>query len=127
MHFYDLPDEQVKRMNIDYDFVACLEYNPQPFNLLDVDKILAVIEGQPDGAEWHWVIRLKDNRFVYLRGGCDYTGWDYQSDASCVFLGPNKRLKDAIDELHSDRGDKGNFTIYLSTLQAQLNSTKTET
>lgn len=85
MNYYNLTDEQAARMNVDYDFCACLEYNPQPFNLFDVDRVLAVVEGERVLKDWHWVVLLRDGRFVYLQGGCDYTGWDCQSSADCEF------------------------------------------
>jgi hypothetical protein len=85
---------------IDWDLEACLEYNPQEtFDIPDIKKVLAVYEGENDGADWHWVLELKqpvkvnlsDNievthyikgKYVYLNGWCDYTGWDCQSGAS---------------------------------------------
>ena len=60
-----------------YDIRACLEYNPQKgFDVEDIDKVLAVVEGERDGKDWHWIFSLHDKRYVYLVGGCDYTGWD---------------------------------------------------
>lgn len=80
MSVYDLRDDQQKAMNVDYDFCAALEYNPQPFNLADVTRVLAVVEGERDESDWHWIVALNKpfdgKRFVYLTGGCDYTGWD---------------------------------------------------
>src|SRR6185503_6561645 len=64
------------KKGIDYDLEGCLEYNPQSFIVDDIKKVLAVIEGENDGSDWHWVLLLNDNRYIYLRGGCDYTGWD---------------------------------------------------
>lgn len=86
MSYYDNP-EKYEAIGADYDLVACLQYNPQDtFNIDDVAKVLAVVEGENDGADWHWILRLNDNRFVYLSGGCDYTGWDCQSSASHDFV-----------------------------------------
>lgn len=71
---------------IDYDLKACLGYNPQEtFKVIDIDKVLAVWEGENDEDDWRWVLRLKDGRFVFLQGGCDYTGWDCQSWADHAF------------------------------------------
>lgn len=69
----------------DYDLEACLENNPQEFTFESVSKILAVWEGQNDGDDWRWILQLKDKRFVFLQGGCDYTGWDCQSWAASQF------------------------------------------
>lgn len=76
MNYYELTKQQQKDMGVDYDFCAALEYNPQPFNLADVRKVLAVVEGEADERDWHWIAALHDGRYVYLTGGCDYTGWD---------------------------------------------------
>lgn len=72
-----------------YDLKACLKYNPQDgWEIDDVADILAVVEGENDEGHWHWLLRLKEPplRYVYLVGGCDYTGWDCQSWAeSSIF------------------------------------------
>lgn len=73
-------------IGIDYDLSACLEYNPQDgFTVEDIAEVLAVWEGENDGDDWRWILRLQDHRFVFLRGGCDYTGWDCQSYAVSFF------------------------------------------
>jgi hypothetical protein len=82
MSYYDNTTEY-NLIGIDYDLEACLEYNPQDlFNIKDIDKVLAVHMGENDGDDWRWILQLKDNRFVFLQGGCDYTGWDCQSWAT---------------------------------------------
>lgn len=53
-----------------------------PFVRADVATILAIAEGEHDGPEWVVAGRLNDGRWFVARGGCDYTGWDCQSDAS---------------------------------------------
>ena len=76
MNFYDNPAAYAKR-GIDYDLHACLEYNPQEtFTVLDIKEVRAVYEGCNDERDWRWVLELHDSRFVFLQGGCDYTGWD---------------------------------------------------
>jgi hypothetical protein len=42
----------------------------------DVVEIIAAVNGEGDGAEWAGVFRLKDGRFLFATGSCDYTGWD---------------------------------------------------
>jgi hypothetical protein len=88
LNYYDDPEGYQAR-GIDYDLVACLEYNPQDFKVEDIEKVLAVIEGEYDGADWHWLLQVKRGRpdrpyfeTYYLTGGCDYTGWDCQSGAT---------------------------------------------
>lgn len=85
MNWYNEVDRKaLEARGIDYDLVSCLKYNPQDFSLLDIERVLAVWEGENDGEDWRWVLRLHDGRFVFLQGGCDYTGWDCQSWASHV-------------------------------------------
>lgn len=86
MNYYDMAQEERERSGIDYDLYACLEYNPQgAFTVKDIDRVLAVFEGKNDEEDWRWVLLLKDGRYVFLQGGCDYTGWDCQSWASHTF------------------------------------------
>lgn len=72
-------------MNIDYDLTACLNYNPQSFTVEEISHVLAVWEGENEGDDWRWILQLQDGRYVYLIGGCDYTGWDCQSWANSTF------------------------------------------
>lgn len=90
MRYYDMDSKEMEKRGIDYDLGACLEYNGQgAFQLSDIEKVLAVVEGERDGADWHWILKLKapvnKMRYVYLVGGCDYTGWDCQSWATHKF------------------------------------------
>ncbi len=42
----------------------------------DVAVILALRDGENEGPDWIGVFELADRRFLFARGGCDYTGWD---------------------------------------------------
>jgi hypothetical protein len=42
----------------------------------DVKNIVAMEEGEHDGANWRIVGELWDGRYFWLSAGCDYTGWD---------------------------------------------------
>jgi hypothetical protein len=42
-------------------------------------QVLLEITGENDGPDWVWIVLLKDGRHAYIRGGCDYTGWECQS------------------------------------------------
>lgn len=102
---------------IDYDLIACLDNNPQPFNENDIETVLAVYEGERDEEDWRWVLQLKDGRYVFLQGGCDYTGWDCQSWADHEFAGsPAEAAKHAEE-------DQG---VY-SSLMGQLETRKSQT
>lgn len=48
----------------------------------DVAEVLAMEEGENDGANWLMVVKLKDGRYSFLSAGCDYTGWDCQAGGS---------------------------------------------
>lgn len=84
MSYYDNIEAYAPR-GIDWDLNACLGNNPQKgFTIDDIARVLAVWEGENEGADWRWIIQLKDSRFVALQGGCDYTGWDCQSSADSI-------------------------------------------
>ena len=76
------------------DICYALEYNPQ--SLLrkeDIETIVAEVCGEHDGFPWYWIIKRKDGKFVYITGGCDYTGWDCQSHADSS--GPYETAEEA--------------------------------
>lgn len=90
--------DKLAKAGVDYSLQSCLEYNSQPFNLLDIEKVVAVWEGENDGDDWRWVIKVtkecatkNGGRFVFLQGGCDYTGWDCQSWATSQFTKTAKK------------------------------------
>ena len=112
---------------IDYDLEACLQYNPQPsFTIEDVKKVLAIIEGENDGPDWHWILLLNDDRFIYLRGGCDYTGWDCQSSATHIALETDMPLHKAVIELKQYEDDS-ELLKFTTELQRQIEQGKSET
>jgi hypothetical protein len=108
-NYWDLSNEEqakIDALGIDYSLRACLEYNPQNFTIFDIDKVMAVWEGENDRDDWRWVIRVKKDcsktnggRYVFLQGGCDYTGWDCQSWATSQFT------KTALKAAHLALGD----------------------
>jgi hypothetical protein len=83
MSRWDMTDEEQKAYDamieaakIDGDLISAVEHNGQAWKLEDVRLVLAVIEGENDGASWHWIIAMKNGQALYVTGGCDYTGWD---------------------------------------------------
>ena len=36
-----------------------------------IEDILACVYGENDGADWHWLVKMKDERIAYVRAGCD--------------------------------------------------------
>ena len=45
------------------------------FSVDDVTKIISADEGENDELDWVGVFQLRDNRYVFVSAGCDYTGW----------------------------------------------------
>src|ERR1039458_5265100 len=64
--------------NIDSDLESAVEYNGG-LDLKQVDSVVAAVYGENDGANWYWILKMKDGTFGLGEGGCDYTGWDCQS------------------------------------------------
>ena len=48
----------------------------------DVKKIIAIKNGINDESSWMGVFLLKDGRYLFAGGWCDYTGWDCQGGTS---------------------------------------------
>jgi hypothetical protein len=46
------------------------------FSREDVEEITNMLPGENYGPSWIIYGRLKDSRWFYAEGGCDYTGWD---------------------------------------------------
>lgn len=104
---------------LDYDLRACLEHNPQEgYTAEDIAEVLAVWEGANDGDDWRWILRLNDGRFVFLQGGCDYTGWDCRSWAESDFAG----LPDVLLIVKQDEPEE-----VLNSLRQQLIDGKAKT
>jgi hypothetical protein len=57
--------------------------------------ICAEKAGNNDEDSWVWIVECDDGQFAALMGGCDYTGWDYQSSLSV--LGVAKTAKAAAE------------------------------
>ena len=64
---------------LDPDLQQAMTYNPQSFTQNDIAEVVGIAEGERDEAPWHWLVSLKDGRWAYMVGGCDYSGWDCQS------------------------------------------------
>jgi hypothetical protein len=64
-------------IELDWDLKECLKYNPQDGVTKDnITKILAVHDGKNDEEEWVWILELNNGKYAFLKGGCDYSGWD---------------------------------------------------
>ena len=107
-NFYDNA-EAFEAVGIDYDLHACLIANPQGFSVHDIEKVLAVFEGENDGPDWRWILGMVDGRCIFLQGGCDYTGWECSSYATHeVAASPEAAAQMALGTLsgHWDEGSE---------------------
>lgn len=43
--------------------------------MADIDAVLLLRDGENDGPSWCGLFHIKDGRYVWIDGGCDYTGW----------------------------------------------------
>lgn len=71
-------------MNSEYDAQSEFNYAYEcrsgdiPFDLKD-SVVLAYIQGEHDNSDYHWFVQTPRGTYVYVWGGCDYTGWDCQA------------------------------------------------
>jgi hypothetical protein len=73
------------------DLTEAIEYNINEYWHYEDDKLAAdtdiitaiygEIEGEPDGATYHWLVGFNNGDVAYITGSCDYTGWSCQSRA----------------------------------------------
>lgn len=85
-----------------YDFTesvdrAQAEYG---FALADIAEVVAAHGGSSEGGgEWSggFLLRLKDERYAYLSGWCDYTGWGCQDGIDCTFFTERPELISLAD------------------------------
>lgn len=47
-----------------------------------VASVVAIEDGENDGAEWIGLFKMTDGRWLVVRAGCDYTGWGCQEGGS---------------------------------------------
>lgn len=69
---------QIQRLPDD-DLISGASCNGLSNVVSQIDTILAQVPGEADGLDWHWLARMKNGKYVYITGSCDYTGWDCQS------------------------------------------------
>lgn len=115
----------LQQRGIDHDLADCLEFNPQDgFSVEDIKRVLAVWEGENDGDDWRWILVLNSGKFVFLQGGCDYTGWDCQSSANSIIV---DEIKDIISAIQNPMRFSENTTTVFVHLIKQLISEKDKT
>lgn len=70
-----------------YDFSESLN-QAKGFSQPDIAECVASWGETGDDNEWSggFLLKLKDGRFAYLTGWCDYTGWGCQDGAETTFF-----------------------------------------
>lgn len=70
----------------------------------DVVEVIAMEDGENDGADWVGVFKMVDGMYLFVYGGCDYTGWDCQSGGG-GFFAPSLRglIQFGMDGYHFTR------------------------
>lgn len=116
---YDGKIEFNQNWRDDYDWKEAFVYSntirtatgcdPSPFDIDDVESVVAVSTGENDGDSWIMVGQLKDQRFFFLEAWCDYTGWDCQA-------GGDAQVADTLENLKrygmtEEARDRLNFVI----------------
>lgn len=68
-----------------YDFEASLDRTQ--LTQADIETCIAAWGRAGDGSEWSggFLMKLKDGRYAYLTGWCDYTGWGCQDGVELIF------------------------------------------
>lgn len=56
-----------------YDWPSVIAY--AQFGTVDIERIIAMSEGDNDGPDWILVVRLRGGKYAAVVAGCDYTGW----------------------------------------------------
>lgn len=96
---------KIEDMREDYDWQQVFRYTDNPSNPLtreiihqayqidDIAEILATVDGENDGPDWVGAFLMKDGRYLLVRAGCDYTGWDCQAGGSAEWCSTAEELK----------------------------------
>lgn len=86
-----MEDPEVKKIQEDYDWRAAFHEGfhgcegSDPAEINDIFSVIACAEGENDADDWLGVFWMLDGRYLVLRAGCDYTGWDCQASGSVAF------------------------------------------
>jgi hypothetical protein len=76
------PDQEAE------DFGSCIAHNDIG-PLTETNNVVGLVceqVGERDGENWIWLVTLEDGTHWRLEGGCDYTGWDCQSNGTWTAL-----------------------------------------
>lgn len=63
-----------------YDLTSGCEHNGFSDRIPLITNVVCIQVGENDARNWIWHVGLNDGSLWTVEGGCDYTGWDCQSD-----------------------------------------------
>src|SRR3990167_7354471 len=99
----------------DYDFKECMKY--APFKDEDIQELIAEYPGEADGENWHYIVKLKDEKIGWVTAGCDYTGWGCQEWGEGRILAT---IDEALNMAENESYDKEKGKIVRSCLYSQI-------
>lgn len=76
-----------------YDLVVAMREHGYIDQAEKIESVYLEIKGCNDGPNWHWICQMMDGSWMYVEGGCDYTGWDCQSHC---YIYPARFLDDCM-------------------------------
>lgn len=60
---------------------------PDDFDRRLVKRVDLIQRGENEELDWIWTVLFEDGTAAEFRGGCDFTGWDCQSDLHFEWIG----------------------------------------
>lgn len=105
----------LEEKRIDSDLSSNCEYNlgGDKFQLSEVAYVLGAVMGENDGPEYFWLCAMKDHTYAVVSGGCDYTGWDCQSNGQAEIYVTLRLAIEALPEKDSSRVIKESIKMQL--------------
>lgn len=86
------------------DFRETVDHYVSPIRKEQVVKVWAAWGNGPGGSEWDggFLMKMKDKKWVYVTGWCDYSGWGCQDGMTIEYFD----RKPKIETLLSPWGEK---------------------
>ena len=85
-----------------YDWIEAMKY--AKFKFQDIEEVILAEEGENDERDWKLLVKLKNGKFGVLIAGCDYSGWDCQSDGNSWEF---DEIEDAQERIKKGRWEIG--------------------
>ena len=92
-----------KDFQSDYNWQELFKRHVTGYTLSQVSKVLASNDGENDERDWLALLEMKDDKFMYVYGGCDYTGWGCQDWGTFSTYSTKKAAIQAMGDDHRHR------------------------